>query len=260
MDLYYERGGEGPGLLLVHGLGGSAAIWHPVRERLERERDVVAVDLPGFGRSPAFDDGLPATAANMATEVIALCERIGLARPDAAGNSLGAWVALEMAKRDAVASVCGISPAGLWRKALGPRQVERQPLGRRLRPLLGLVSRSRRARVALLRSTMAHPERVPPEDARALMLAYVSSRGYVSANREMRAAPFEHEGRVEVPVTLAWGERDRLVGPPRAERAPPGASLLQMPGWGHTPTWDDPEGVARLILDAGAPEGESGPR
>lgn len=255
MDLYYERSGEGPGLLLVHGLGGSAVVWRPVIERLAASHDVVAIDLPGFGRSPSLPGGAAPTAANLAAAVTAFCDRLGLSRPDVAGNSLGAWVALEMAAKGAARSVCGISPAGLWRNPLGPRPFERQPLARRLRPLVELLARSRRARTALLRGTMAHPERVSPADARRLMLDYIRSSGYAAANREMRAAPFEHPGRVKVPVTLAWGEEDRLVGPPSPSRIPPGARVLRMPGWGHTPTWDDPEGVADLICEAGAQVG-----
>ena len=69
----------------------------------------------------------------------------------------------------------------------------------------------------------------------------------------MRAGAFEHEGLVDVPVTLAWGEDDRSGSPaaavPACHRE---ARYLTMPGWGHTPTWDDPEGVAALILEASA--------
>ncbi|MEO8091900.1 MAG: alpha/beta fold hydrolase [bacterium] len=252
MDLHYERSGEGPGLLLVHGLGGSTAIWRPLSERLAREREIVAVDLPGFGRSPSLPAGTRPTAANLGAAVAKLCDALGLSRPHIAGNSLGAWVALEMAKQDAARSVCGISPAGLWREPLGPRPFDHHALGRRLKPLVGVLARSRRARSALLGTTMAHPERVPTDQARALMLAYISSDGYAAANREMRAARFEHPDEVTIPVTLAWGERDRLVGPPSTTRIPQGARVLTMPGWGHTPTWDDPEGVADLILEASA--------
>ena len=55
-----------------------------------------------------------------------------------------------------------------------------------------------------------------------------------------------------MPVTIAWGEEDRLVAPPRAERMPPGTRYFTIPGWGHTPTRDDPEGVARVLLEASA--------
>ena len=54
----------------------------------------------------------------------------------------------------------------------------------------------------------------------------------------------------DVPVTIAWGELDRLVAPPRPERRPAGTRFLVMPGVGHTPTWDDPEQVGRVLLDA----------
>jgi pimeloyl-ACP methyl ester carboxylesterase len=66
----------------------------------------------------------------------------------------------------------------------------------------------------------------------------------------MRTLVFERAAEVDVPVTIAWGRADRLLRPPRVERMPPGARYLEADGWGHTPTRDDPEGVARLLLDA----------
>jgi pimeloyl-ACP methyl ester carboxylesterase len=62
----------------------------------------------------------------------------------------------------------------------------------------------------------------------------------------MRASVFEDAGRVRVPVTIAWADRDRLVGPPK--RVPPGARSVILHGCGHVPTWDDPEQVARVLL------------
>lgn len=252
MRLNFERAGSGPSLVLIHGLGGSGRLWGPVVERLAPTRDVIVPDLPGFGGSPPLADGRRATAAALAEPVAELCESLGVVRPDVAGNSLGAWVCLELAKRKQVASVVGISPAGLWRNPLGPRRYETQRIGRRLRPLLTAALATRPGRAALLRTTVAHPERVPAQAAREMVMSYLDSPGYEAANAAMRAEPFEHEGLVDVPVTLAWGERDRLVRPPSRSRTPPGARVITVPGWGHTPTWDDPDGVARLILDASA--------
>lgn len=247
--MYFERDGDGPPLLLVHGLGGSSVIWRPVRELLAAQRELLVVDLPGFGRSDPLPAGTAATAANLARAVTALCSELGFDRPHVAGNSLGAWVALELAKAGGARSVCAISPAGLWRDPLGPRRFERQRFGRWIRPLAEVLMRTGRGRAALLRTTMAHPERVPAADARELVRDYLASRGYEDANRQMRAGAFEHEGRVAVPVTIAWGEADGLVGRPSRARIPPESRYLTMPGWGHTPTWDDPEGVAALILE-----------
>jgi pimeloyl-ACP methyl ester carboxylesterase len=97
---------------------------------------------------------------------------------------------------------------------------------------------------------MASPERIPPSDARDLVNSYLASAGYAAANDEMRRSVFDDEGRIDVPVAIAWGEADRLVGPPSSSRVPPGATLTSMPGWGHTPMWDDPDGVVRFLLAA----------
>jgi pimeloyl-ACP methyl ester carboxylesterase len=93
---------------------------------------------------------------------------------------------------------------------------------------------------------------VSATDARLLVEGYLDSAGYRDASREMRAAVFEHEGRITVPVTIAWGDRDRVVGRPSRSRRPPNARYLEIPGWGHIPMWDDPDGVAELLLDASA--------
>ena len=100
----------------------------------------------------------------------------------------------------------------------------------------------------MLATTVAHPERVPPAAARDLVLGWVDSPVYDAANHEMRAAVFDPAGYPQIPVTAAWGELDRLVARPRQERLPPGAHLLTLPGVGHTPTWDDPELVAEVLL------------
>lgn len=66
----------------------------------------------------------------------------------------------------------------------------------------------------------------------------------------MRTAVFDPADYPEdVPVTIAWGEEDRLVASPKPERRPAGATFLVLPGVGHTPTWDDPELIARTLLE-----------
>ena len=254
----YDRAGSGEPLVLIHGLGGSRLIWRPVFERLAAEREVIAVDMPGFGSSPPLADGGPPTARALGEAVAELCRSLGVERPHYAGNSLGAWAALELAKQGRAASVCGISPAGLWRRPLGPRRRDLRRLALRLRPLLPLLMSSARARGAMLRTTVAHPERIPRAEAKALVLDWLGSPGYDAANAEMRAAVFEEPERVTVPVTIAWGSEDRLVAAPRRERMPPGTRYLVLEGCGHTPTWDDPDRVTELLLDASGGHSGSG--
>jgi pimeloyl-ACP methyl ester carboxylesterase len=221
---------------------------------LAAEREVLAPDMPGFGASDPLD--VPPTAVNLAAAVARFCSEHGVERPHVAGNSLGAWVGLEMAKQGSAASVTGLSPAGLWTRSLGPvpGAAERRRRARHLRPLVHLALYSGAVRRRALASTMAYPERVPAREARLLILEWIDSRGYEDANREMRSTVFDPAGFPEdVPVTIAWGERDGLVRQPRRHRMPAGARSIVLPDCGHTPTWDDPELVARVLL-----EGSSG--
>ena len=247
------RQGSGEPLLLIHGLGGSARIWEPVIDLLAPQRETIALDLPGFGTAPPFSDGTEPTAANLTTALRERCLELGIERPHVAGNSLGGWVALEAGRAGWAASVTALSPAGLWRAPLGPRRRDSRALARRLRPLVGLALRARRPREAALRTFAAKPERIPPGAGRELVLDWLDAPGYDDANRAMRSHVFDPAGYpAEMPVTVAWCERDRLVGPPRQERLPTQARFLVLPGVGHTPTWDDPELVASTLLEGSA--------
>ena len=258
--LAFHRRGEGPPLLLLHGLGGTRIIWDPVVEILAAEREVLAPDMPGFGASDPLAE--PPTAVNLAAAIARFCSEQRIERPHVAGNSLGAWVALEMAKQGAAASVTGLSPAGLWRQASGPvpGAAERRRRVTRLRPLIHLALYSGTVRRRALQTTMAYPERVPAREARLLVLEWIDSRGYEEANREMRSTVFDPaDFPAGVPVTIAWGERDTLVRRPRTDRMPAGARSIVLPDCGHTPTWDNPELVAKVLLegsssDAAGPE------
>lgn len=247
-------------LLLIHGLGGSRTVWEPVIPLLEGEREVHAVDMPGFGETPPLPPEVEPTAAALAKAVHEECVRNGVERPHVAGNSLGGWVALEMGRFGWAASVTTLSPAGLWSRPLGEapsggaRMLLRgSPWAKAARPLLAAALQFPATRRAAFQSIAAHPERIPPEAARALVLGWLDGEGYDAANRAMRSHVFDPSGYPEdVPVTIAWCERDRLLGPPKPHRRPPGSRFLVLPGVGHTPTWDDPELVARTLLEGSA--------
>jgi pimeloyl-ACP methyl ester carboxylesterase len=247
------RKGSGEPLLLVHGLGASGNVWAPVVELLAAEREVVVLDMPGFGEEPALPAAVEPTAANLAAALAERCRGLGVERPHVAGNSLGAWVGLEMGRAGAAASVTAISPAGLWRAPIGPRQRDMRSWAQGARPLVAAALRVPALRRRMLGTFAAHPERIPAAAGRELVLGWLDADGYEGANKAMREHIFDPAGYPDdVPVTIAWGERDRLVGPPRPERRPAGARFLVLPDVGHTPTWDDPELVAATLLDGSA--------
>jgi len=245
--LAHTRAGTGPPLVLLHPLGADRRVWMPVVELLTDRREVIAPDLPGFGASPALDGAAPPSPARLADAVWETVRALGVDRPHVAGNSLGGWVALELAAAGRARSVTAIAPAGLWPHPLGPRRGSARHVARAVRPLLPALLSSPRLRRLALAGTMAHPERVPRRDAVHLVRAYASAGGFDAANAAMRSGRFTRLADVPPPVTLAWPEHDRLVGRPR--RLPPHIRSIVLTGCGHIPTWDDPSQVARVLLD-----------
>lgn len=246
--LNHVRRGGGEPLVLIHPLGGELVVWEPVLDLLARERDAIAVDMPGFGASPPLPGGAEPTPMALAAAVRAFLDSLGIDRAHVAGISLGGWVALELAKEGRALSATGLCPAGFWSRPLQPRESRARRLGRPLLPLLAALVRSERGRRALLAATVAHPERVPPDHAARLVRAYVTAPAFEGANAAMRAAVFSGLDRIAAPVTLAWAEHDRLVREPR--RGVPGARRVELRGCGHLPTWDDPAQVAAVLLEA----------
>lgn len=249
-QLDHERRGAGDPLLLLHPLGGDRDVWRPVLDRLAAEREVVALDLPGFGSSPALSAGVVPTPDALAAAVAGFCRSEGIERPHAAGISLGGWVALELAKLGAARSVAALCPAGFWRQPLGPRRETARNAARALLPVMRPLLRSARGRRLVLAGAVAHPERVPPDAAYRMVRAYARSPGFVDASLAMRNGVLSGVERIDVPVTLAWAEHDRLVR--RPARDPDGVRSLVLRDCGHVPTFDDPEQVARVLLEASA--------
>jgi pimeloyl-ACP methyl ester carboxylesterase len=252
-DLNFVRR-EGPGepLLLLHSLGGTLEQWNPVIDRLAQSRDVVAVEMPGFGSSPGLTDGVEPTARNLAAAVLVFVETLDLgSKPGVAGISLGSWVAIEAGRQGGVDSVVALCPAGFWREPLVPRRNTAYALARAARPLVPLAMRIPGLRHRALATNVRHPERVPLADAIALVRGYGGARGYTESNRHMRAGTIGDLSGLDVPLTIAWAEFDRLVRnrPLKEGVLPERVRQVMLPGCGHVPTWDDPELVSQVILD-----------
>jgi pimeloyl-ACP methyl ester carboxylesterase len=114
-----------------------------------------------------------------------------------------------------------------------------------------LSKRVRFRRLAYWR-LVAHPGSVPADDVAGSIRALADSVGFDRTLRATTDRSFRHGRALGVPVTIAWGEKDRLLLPRQAKRAAaelPGARLVRLPGCGHIPTYDDPELVARVILE-----------
>jgi pimeloyl-ACP methyl ester carboxylesterase len=251
MELGYDRLGAGPTLLLLHPLGADRHVWDPVVEPLSAHREVIAVDLPGFGESQPLA-GL-ATPSALARALAEFLVRIGVSRPHLAGNSLGGWVGLELALAGEARSVTGLAPAGLWPQPLMPKARIARRLARLGLPLVDLVAASAAGRRRLLAGAVAKPANVPAAAAAHLVRSYATAPGFDAVNAAMRAGRFEALERISVPVTLVWPEHDRLVRPP--SWLPTRVRTLVLEGCGHIPMWDDPQAVTRVLLECSEDRG-----
>jgi pimeloyl-ACP methyl ester carboxylesterase len=261
--LAHTRLGAGAPLVLLHGIGSSRQAWDPVLHRLAAHFDVIAVDLPGFGESDPLPDDVEPTPAALAAAVTMFLDRLGVRNPSLAGNSLGGWVALEVAAVRPVAALALLSPAGLW-KGRAPlynrvslrvtRWVAEHATGAVCR-----LMRYRLARLAVLGQTHGRPAGVTPEYARTAVRAMGTCSGFAATMRAAESRHFAAGPRVTAPVTVAFGSRDLLLlrGSRHLDLLPAGAVGRRLPGCGHVPMADDPVAVAAFVAAAvtGAPRG-----
>ncbi|MER6999001.1 alpha/beta fold hydrolase [Streptomyces sp. NPDC000410] len=256
LSVVYERLGAGEPLLLLHGIGHHWQAWEPVLPVLAAERDVIAVDLPGFGMSPGLPDGVSYDLTTVVPALGALCEALGVEQPHVAGNSLGGLLALELGRAGLARSVTALAPAGFWteserRYAFGTLLAMRRGARMMTLPMIDRLSRTAAGRAALTSTIYARPGRRSPEAVVAETLALREAAGFHQTLVAGRDVVFTHDVP-GLPVTVGWGTRDRLLlrrQGVRAKHAIPGARLVRLPGCGHVPMNDDPALVARVILD-----------
>jgi pimeloyl-ACP methyl ester carboxylesterase len=253
MQLAFERRGEGEPLVLIHGIGSQWQIWIPVLDALARERDVIALDLPGFGGSPVLD-ARPTTEA-LADAVAAFLDEHGVADPHVAGNSLGGGIALELGRAGRASSVTALSPIGFWnhREWVYARASLRATarFTRTAQPVLPFLLRSAVGRALLLAQVMSRPWRLSADGAAQGVQNLATSPGFDPTLDAIDGWRFERGAELHCPVTIAWAKRDWLLIPRqanRARRALPDARHVTLEGCGHVPMADDPDQVARVIL------------
>jgi pimeloyl-ACP methyl ester carboxylesterase len=183
-----------------------------------------------------------------------MLDELELDRVHCAGNSVGGWTSLELAKLGRARSVVAVAPAGLWPKRDPWRCTiqlwSQNKMGRLFAPLVPSLMRSRVARSALLRGTVAKPHQVPAEAAIELAGEYARTPDFDKHLAETRRTRFRDGASIDVPVTIAWGEKEGLI-PAKARRRdelPEHAGVVELPGCGHMAMWDDPDLVAATIL------------
>ncbi len=244
-----------PAVIFLHGFGASLQTWDGWARDLERDHRVIRYDLPGFGLTGADPSG-DYTDARGITVLLALMDRLGVARASIVGNSMGgriAWTfaALRPQRTDKLVLV---SPDGFASPGRAYGEAPKTPLLMRALPYV-LPSFMLRASL-----TPAYVDPAVVTDAlfaryRDMMLA-PGVRGAIVQRMGQQVlvdpAPLLH--RIEAPTLLMWGEQDRMI-PFRNSadymRDVPHATLAALPGLGHLPQEEAPAtvGILREFLD-----------
>jgi pimeloyl-ACP methyl ester carboxylesterase len=254
----FHRGGAGPPMVCLHGFTDTWRIWALVLPALERRHDVLAVTLAGHAGGPPIEGEV--TDAVLADAVERTMDEAGFDTAHLVGNSLGGFVALQLAARGRARSVVVLSPAGGW-----------APGDESYKELLGLQA----ALLDMVKAAAPHAEAIlsTPEGRRRATQLITASFEHIPAEllaHQTRGAAacsaalplIDHAYRVgwsldaeriTCPVRVVWGDEDRLLPWPGAavrfrEEWLPHADWVVLDGVGHCPQLDVPLETSELIL------------
>lgn len=254
--LKHEVHGSGAPLVLVHGLTHRRQAWQPVLEHLTDHRTVITFDLPGHGESHDLVVRNGDLQGTLRDELRGLLDGLGLERPHIAGNSLGGRIALEAAADGIVASATGLSPAAFWWGSADFLYIRSvftwlTASAQLMTPVIPTLARSPRARRVMGAMVSDRSDLIPRDefvgDLQGMRRAIPAMKKIFPA-----AEPFSAPVSRDVPVTIAWGEHDRILLPYQAaiaRKRMPHAHHVWLRGCGHVPMADDPEQVAKVLLE-----------
>jgi pimeloyl-ACP methyl ester carboxylesterase len=252
-----HRGGSGTPLVLLHGFTGSWRTWELVLPALERRHDVLAPTLAGHAGGQPLDDGISAEVLPDAIE--RAMDEAGFATAHIAGNSLGGFLALQLAARGRARTVVALAPAGGWADRAEATATLRSLYGiqdqvEAAAPYAAAIAATPEGRRTATMLVAERYEHIPPE----LVAHHIRASAGCTAARAMLdyaiAEGYHLDAeRITCPVRVAWGTEDKLLPWPSAAARfrtewVPQAEWIELDGVGHCPQLDVPLETAQLIL------------
>lgn len=249
----FSTSASNPALVLVHGLGSAGTIWKSLIPELKDYFTVFAIDLPGHGEADINpdDEHDPYSLAKMIVNYME--EEHDIHAMHVAGNSLGGWIALEMAAvaPDRVKSVTALAPAGLWNQvptqklppSLDSRVLAKisqffMPIAYHLPPLKALGYR----KITHLWRELSY------ESCRDSVIAMAQSKGYKHLWQGIRGRRFQSPIPSKVEVAIIFGDNDLTLPEEVAQErsvAPAHARWIVVENCAHVIMWNFP----RLTVD-----------
>jgi pimeloyl-ACP methyl ester carboxylesterase len=258
-----HRGGSGPPLVCLHGFTDTWRTWELVLPALERRHDVLAVTLAGHAGGPAMEDEVGNAALVDAVE--RAMDAAGFQTAHLVGNSLGGYLALQLAVRGRARTVVALAPAGGWapgdasqRETLAYFATVQEAL-ETAAPNAEAILASPEGRRLATRDVVTNFEHIPAELLAHQMRGAARCDAVFAlidvATREGWSLDAE---RITCPVRIVWGTDDRLLSWPSAAARfrhdwLPHADWVELEGIGHCPQLDVPLETAQLILGFTAP-------
>lgn len=244
-------------MVCLHGFMDTWRSWELVLPTLERHHEVLALTLPGHAGGPPL--GGAATAGAVLDAVERALDDAGIELAHIVGNSLGGYLALQLAARERAATVVAFAPAGgwapedrSWRQVLeAQRKLHEQAKSAAPRADQILETTAGRRRATQLIST--NFEHIPSELLAHQMLGVASCRSAEPLIEQAARDGWELDAsRIDCPLRIVWGTADRLLPLPgsaaRFRRELPQADWVLLDGIGHCPQLDDPAVAAELIV------------
>jgi pimeloyl-ACP methyl ester carboxylesterase len=256
-EVNYVEMGDGPPIVFVHGLSGAWQNWLENLPHFAKTHRVIALDLPGFGSSPMppWEISIPAYGRFLRD----FCERLGIGRCSLVGNSMGGFIATEVAITDPkrVDDLVLVSAAGItWASARREPAAVIARMGRAAGPLLlrfhmqGI--KRPRLRKGYFQGVFHNPDAVRREVLWENIVPALQSPGYYDAMTTLWGYDIRHRlEEIEVPTLVVWGRNDRVVPVPAAlsykERIGDNAELVIFDRCGHVPQMEHPARFNRLV-------------
>lgn len=242
--------------MLLHGLSGTQRHWEALATRISEHGEVITIDLPGFGQSPAPDEW---TLDGVSDAIGEQLEAIGIDRFLLVGHSLGGTVGATLATRqpDRVAGLCLVSPAGFWSRRFASLASRRYQLAfevwrHGLR--FGASSAMKATPIrSLAFSLMVHRplESLQPGEAEALVAGAAQGRSTMAAREAaIQADLFDVARELRQPVELIWGREDRITtfdSAARVARTIPDVRTHFIDDVGHLVMYEDRDVIVNAV-------------
>lgn len=253
-----HRGGSGSPLVCVHGFTDTWRTWELVLPALEREHDVLAPTLAGHAGGPPIEG--EASDAALADALEQAMDEAGFQTAHIVGNSLGGYLALQLAARGRAQTVVAFDPAGGWAQGDDSYKdtltyfAKMQELLESAAPHAEALLASPQGRRQATQYTTANFEHIPVELLAHQMRGVVGCRAAAPLiDYALREGWNLEAEKVTCPVRIVWGTADKLLPWPSAavryrEDWLPQADWVELEGIGHCPQLDVPLETAQLIL------------